>query len=219
MPDFADSRREMVGTQLVSRGIRGERILEAFLRVPRHLFVREEDVDRAHSDHPLSLGYDQTISQPYIVALTLERLDPQPGDKVLEIGTGSGYQTALLAGLCREIFTIERLAPLAKSARARLEALGHSNIQFKVDDGTLGWPDQAPFDRIVVSAASPEIPPALTSQLAVGGKLVIPVGGPGRQDLMVVTRTESGLEKANAGECVFVKLIGQGGWREERPEK
>jgi len=219
MPDFADLRREMVGTQLVSRGIRSERILEAFLRVPRHLFVREEDVDRAHSDHPLPLGFDQTISQPYIVALTLDRLDPQPGDRVLEIGTGSGYQTALLAGLCREVFSIERLAPLAKSARARLEALGYSNIHFKVDDGTLGWPEQAPFDRIAVSAASPEIPAALTSQLAERGKLVIPVGGPGRQDLMVVTRTASGLEKANAGECVFVKLIGQGGWREERPEK
>ena len=219
MPDFADLRREMVGTQLVSRGIRSERVLEAFLRVPRHLFVREEDVDRAHSDHPLPLAHDQTISQPYIVALTLERLDAQPGDRVLEIGTGSGYQTALLAGLAREIFTVERLAPLAKSARARLEALGCTNIRFKVGDGSLGWPEQAPFDRIAVSASSPDIPPALTAQLADGGRLVIPVGGPGRQDLMVVTRTARGLERANAGECVFVKLIGQGGWREERPEK
>ena len=219
MPDFADLRREMVATQLVSRGIRNERVLEAFLRVPRHLFVLEEDVDRAHSDHPLPLGHEQTISQPYIVALTLDRLDAGPTDRVLEIGTGSGYQTALLAGLAREVFTVERLPKLAKSARTRLDALGYENIRFKVDDGTLGWPEHAPFDRIAVSASSPDIPPALATQLAVGGRLVIPVGGPGRQDLIVVTRTARGLEKANAGECVFVKLIGQGGWREERPEK
>lgn len=219
MPDFQDQRRELVATQLVSRGIRNPKVLGAFEKVPRHLFVREEDVDRAYEDHPLPLTLGQTISQPYIVALTLERLDPQPGDRVLEIGTGSGYQTALLAEICREVFTVERLAPLAKSARARLEALGYDRIQYKIDDGTLGWPEKSPFDRIAVSAAGPEIPKALTDQLAPGGRLVIPVGGPGRQDLMVVTRTPAGLEKTNAGECVFVKLIGKGGWREERPEK
>ncbi|MEK7467046.1 MAG: protein-L-isoaspartate(D-aspartate) O-methyltransferase [Planctomycetota bacterium] len=218
MPDFADLRREMVATQIASRGIRSERILDAFLKVPRHLFVREVDVDRAHIDHPLPLDHDQTISQPYIVALTLERLDAQPGDRVLEIGTGSGYQTALLAELAREVLTVERIAPLAKTARARLDALGYTNIRFKVDDGTLGWPGQAPFDRIAVSASSPEIPPALSAQLAVGGRMVIPIGGPGRQDLIVVTRTPGGFEKSNAGECVFVKLIGEGGWRQHRPQ-
>jgi protein-L-isoaspartate(D-aspartate) O-methyltransferase len=217
MPDFADLRRDMVGTQLISRGIRDERVLGAFLKVPRHLFVREEDVDRAHSDHPLPLAHDQTISQPYIVALTLEQLDAQPGDRVLEIGTGSGYQTALLAGLAQEVFTVERIAPLAKSARARLEALGYRNIHYKVDDGTLGWPEEAPFDRIAVSAAAPEIPKALTDQLKVGGRLVIPVGGSTRQELIVVKRTPNGLEKTNAGECVFVKLIGQAGWKSDRP--
>lgn len=219
MPDFGDLRREMVATQIASRGIRNPRILDAFLKVPRHLFVREEDTDRAYSDHPLPLAQGQTISQPFIVALTLDRLDPKPGDRVLEIGTGSGYQTALLAELCREVHTVERLAPLAKTARARLEALGYANVSFHVGDGTLGWPEAAPFDRIAVSAAGPAIPPALTDQLAPGGRLVIPVGGPGRQDLLVVTRTPAGLETSNAGECVFVKLIGQGGWREERPEK
>lgn len=219
MPDFEDMRRELVATQLASRGIRNPRVLDAFLRVPRHLFVREEDVDRAYEDHPLPLTQGQTISQPYIVALTLEHLDPQPADRVLEIGTGSGYQTALLAELCAEVFTVERLAPLAKTARARLEALGYDRIHYKVDDGTLGWPERAPFHRIAVSAAGPEIPSALTDQLSVGGRLVVPVGGPERQHLMVVTRTPAGLEKTNAGECIFVKLIGKGGWREERPEK
>ena len=219
MPDFADQRREMVSNQIADRGIREPEILEAFLQVPRHLFVREDDVDRAYSDHPLPIGLGQTVSQPYIVALSIQKLGLRPEHRVLEIGTGSGYQTALLAELAREVWTVERLPALASPAKSRLDALGYSNIRFLVADGSLGWPDQAPFDRIVVSAAAPSIPSSLTAQLAPGGRLVIPVGGADTQVLTIVTRTDRGLETSNAGECLFVKLYGQGGWREERPEK
>lgn len=218
MRDFLDERREMVSDQLVSRGIRNERIVNAFLKVPRHLFVREDDVDRAYVDHPLAIGHGQTISQPYIVAAGLDALGFENVGKCLEIGTGSGYQTALLAELCGAVWTIERIGALARVARSRLDALGYTNVHFRTGDGTLGWPEEAPFDRIVVSAAAPEVPQQLVAQIAVGGRMVVPVGSAFRQTLTVVTRSEKGPEFSDAGGCVFVKLIGQGGWREERPE-
>jgi len=218
MRDHLDERREMVSDQLAARGISDPRVLQAFLKIPRHLFVREDDVDRAYADHPLAIGHAQTISQPYIVALGLQVLGFLGGEKTLEIGTGSGYQTAVLAELAGSVFTIERIPALARIARSRLDALNYRNVGFRTGDGSLGWPEEAPFDRIVVSAGAPEVPQALVGQLAVGGKMVVPVGSPFRQALTVVTRTEKGMETSDAGGCVFVKLIGQGGWREERPE-
>jgi protein-L-isoaspartate(D-aspartate) O-methyltransferase len=210
-----DRRRDMVTDQLASRNIGDPRVLDAFLRVPRHLFVREDDVDRAYADRPLEIGDGQTISQPYIVALTLQLARIAPAHRVLEIGTGSGYQTALLALLAGEVFTIERIEPLAALARRRLDALGAAGVRFRVGDGTLGWPEAGPFDAIVVSAGGPKVPEALTAQLAPGGRLVIPVGPHGRQELVVVERTQKGLVTTSEGECTFVKLIGEGGWSEK----
>jgi protein-L-isoaspartate(D-aspartate) O-methyltransferase len=217
MSDPGDRRRDMVSDQLAARGIRDARVLDAFLQVPRHLFVREDDVDRAYADRPLDIGSGQTISQPYIVALTLQLARLDPSHRVLEIGTGSGYQTALLSRLARQVFSVERLEPLAALARARLQALGASNVSFRTGDGTLGWPEAAPFDRIVVSAGGPKVPETLLEQLAHGGLLVMPVGPHGRQDLVAVEKTEKGLATTSAGECTFVRLIGEEGWTEEPP--
>jgi protein-L-isoaspartate(D-aspartate) O-methyltransferase len=217
--NFLDLRREMVAEQLASRGVRDPRVLDAFLKAPRHLFVGEDDVDRAYLDRPLPIGHGQTISQPFIVALTLQLARLQGDERVLEIGTGSGYQTFLLSQLAREVYTVERIAALADRARTLLEALGCANVRFRVGDGSLGWPEEAPYEAIVVSAGAPEMPPALKEQLKVGGRLVAPVGGEEQQTLTVLTRTATGWETSNGGPCLFVKLIGEGGWRERRPEE
>ncbi|NUN49877.1 MAG: protein-L-isoaspartate(D-aspartate) O-methyltransferase [Candidatus Brocadiae bacterium] len=212
IPDHEGARRAMAAEQLAARGIRDARILEAFGRVPRHLFVREADTDLACADRPLPIACGQTISQPYIVARTLELLELRPGTRVLEIGTGSGYQTALLAELGCEVWTIERHAALAREAQARLDALGYGGVRFRTGDGTLGWPEAAPFEAIAVSAAAPAVPAAYREQLEEGGRLVIPVGSGDAQRLVLVRRTPSGFETTDAGGVVFVRLIGEQGW-------
>jgi protein-L-isoaspartate(D-aspartate) O-methyltransferase len=175
--------RQMVDSQLRSRGISDPRVLDAMLRVPRHEFVPENHRAEAYEDHPLPIGDGQTISQPYVVALMLELLQLSPTDNVLEVGTGSGYVTALLAELAAQVFSIERHAALATAARNTLAALGYTNIQVFTGDGTLGLPAHAPFDAILVSAAAPNLPPALLSQLRNGGRMIIPVGSPDSQQL------------------------------------
>lgn len=202
----------MVEHQLRSRGIRDARVLQAFREVPRHLFVPPERADEAYDDHPLDIGLGQTISQPYMVALMTEALRLRGGERVLEIGTGSGYQTAILAHLCRCVYTIERLEGLSQRAQATLEQLGLRNIRFRVGDGTLGWPEEAPFDAILVTAAGPSVPPSLEAQLADGGRLVMPVGGWGEQELIALERRGDSFRRENLGGCVFVPLIGREGW-------
>jgi protein-L-isoaspartate(D-aspartate) O-methyltransferase len=180
--------------------------------VPRHLFVEEALVGRAYGDHPLPIGEGQTISQPYMVALMSEALELAGHERVLEIGTGSGYQTAILAELCGKVFTIERLKGLADRAMRRLDELGYYNVLARVGDGSLGWREEAPFDAVVVTAAAPDVPPALLEQLAVKGRLVIPVGDAHTQVLRKCLRDETGVRWTELGGCVFVKLIGQHAW-------
>ena len=178
-PDpFARLRERMVITQIENRGVANPAVLKAMRKVPRHLFVPEEDIDEAYRDHPVPIGYGQTISQPYIVAYMTDVIDPQPHHKVLEIGTGSGYQAAVLAEIVDSVFTIEIIPPLGKTAAKRLQTLGYRNIQVKIADGYYGWEEHAPFDAIVVTAAAEYIPPPLIRQLKDGGKMVIPVGSP-----------------------------------------
>ncbi|MEZ4388130.1 MAG: protein-L-isoaspartate(D-aspartate) O-methyltransferase [Candidatus Krumholzibacteriia bacterium] len=173
---YASARERMVRTQLESRGIANPAVLAAMRTVPRHRFVPADLADQAYQDHPLAIGHDQTISQPYIVALMTEALQPQPTDHVLEIGTGSGYQAAVLAELVAEVYTIEIVAPLAQRAREVLTELGYSSVHVRTGDGFQGWPEQAPFDKIIVTAAPPEVPRPLLDQLAPGGRLVVPEG-------------------------------------------
>ncbi len=209
---YAKERERMVRDQLVARGITDGRVVEAMRRVPRHLMVEEALRFRAYGDHPLPIGEGQTISQPFIVALTCQALSLQGGERVLEIGTGSGYQTAILAELAEKVYTIERIKSLGTRARERLDALGHHNVAGRIADGSLGWPEESPFDAIVVAASSPEVPVPLKEQLTEGGRLVIPIGEANEQDLVRVTkeRGEWKLEKLSA--CVFVKLVGKHGW-------
>jgi len=206
----------MVDSQLRSRGIKDARVLKAMESVPRHLFVDEGLKDQAYSDSPLPIGENQTISQPYIVALMTEALELTGRDKVLEIGTGSGYQTAILAELAERVLSIERIAFLASRARKLIESLNYFNVAIRVGDGTLGWKDEAPFDGILVAAGSPEIPKTLIEQLAVGGRLVIPVGDRSSQQLIRVTRKSGDvkdLKIEDLGGCRFVNLIGEYGWQ------
>lgn len=204
--DFAERRHEMVREQIETRGVRSPRVLAALRKVPRHRFVPEDQVERAYRDGPLPIGYGQTISQPYIVASMTELVDPQPGDTILEIGTGSGYQAAVLAELVAKVYTIEIVPELAERSRALLAELGYENVEVITGDGWKGLPEQAPFDGIVVTAAPAEIPPALVEQLAVGAKLVIPVGR-WDQMLRVVERTEEGLEERGEYPVRFVPLV------------
>jgi len=202
----------MVEAQIVSRGIHDEATLNAFLSVPRHLFVEEALWGQVYNDYPLPIGEGQTISQPYIVALMTQSLGLSSRDRVLEIGTGSGYQTAILAEIAKEVFSVERIEVLAKKADELLKRLGYKNVRIRVDDGTQGWMEQCPFDAIVVAAGSPDIPAPLVDQLADAGRLVIPVGGRASQELVQVTKKGHEVVRRNLGSCRFVKLIGQFAW-------
>ena len=209
---YALPRERMVAEQLQRRGIRDPRVLRAVSRVPRHQFVDEALVGRAYGDHPLPIGEGQTISQPYMVALMSEALELLGHERVLEIGTGCGYQTAVLAELCGKVFSIERLKSLADKATRRLDALGYYNVLVRVGDGSLGWKEEAPFDAVLVTAAAPEVPQALVEQLAPKGRLVLPVGDAYSQTLRRGVREDAGMRWSDLGGCVFVKLIGQQGW-------
>jgi protein-L-isoaspartate(D-aspartate) O-methyltransferase len=200
-------RQRMVISQLRGRGIRDERVLAAMERVPRHEFTGEQDRERAYEDHPLPIGEGQTISQPYIVALMLELLEVSPGARVLEVGTGSGYVTALLAELVAYVVSIERHSLLAERAAELLRRLGYRNITVVVGDGTLGYEPAAPYQAILVSAAAAEVPQALLAQLAEGGRMVIPVGGPEVQQLQVIHRESGGFHTILRETCRFVPLI------------
>ena len=202
----------MVQEQLMNRGIKDPRVLQAMGNVPRDLFVESALADRAYDDEPLPIGDKQTISQPYMVGLMTEALELRGGEKVLEIGSGSGYQTAVLAELCLNVFCVEKIRSLAAQARAVLDKLKYYNVAIHVGDGTLGWSDHAPFDAILIAAGSPSLPEPLVGQLSLGGKLVIPLGSEKSQILKRYRRTPSGLEEDNLGDCRFVKLLGRYGW-------
>ena len=208
----ARERERMVTEQLVKRGIADARVLEAMRRVPRHLFVDEALRDKAYGDHPLPIGEGQTISQPFMVARMSELLRLTGTEKVLEIGTGSGYQAAVLARLASRVCTVERLPKLAARARQTLEAIGASNVWVRTANGTFGWPDEAPFDRIVVTAGGPSVPPPLLDQLAEGGRMIIPVGSEDSQRLQVVDKVGGQVRMTEDSGCVFVKLIGKYAW-------
>jgi len=216
---FVEARREMVAEQLKARGMADPLVLTAMEEVPRHLFVPEAWRHQAYDDCALPIGEGQTISQPYIVAVMTQSLRLRGDEKVLEIGTGSGYQAAILGRLAREVYTIERIGPLAERARALLRALGFDNIHVLLRDGTLGLPEEAPFDRILVTAGAPLIPPPLIEQLAFGGILVAPIGGQEIQELMIVVKEEGGLKLKRGEPCVFVPLIGEAGRAPEPPKR
>jgi protein-L-isoaspartate(D-aspartate) O-methyltransferase len=206
-------RREMVERQLRKRGIRDERVLTAMLNVPRHEFVPPALAAEAYTDRPLPIGHEQTISQPFMVAAMTAALELSGGERALEIGAGSGYQAAVLSLLAREVHTVEMHEDLANDTAERLRRLGYDNVQVHIGDGTLGWPDAAPFEAIVVTAAAPGIPPPLAAQLAEGGRLVIPVGTPDEQRLLRVVKHGDALTERELYHCRFVPLVGQYGWK------
>ncbi len=212
MADWQEQAERMIETQIVVRGLRDDRVLDAMRRVPRHRFVGADLQSQAYEDRPLSIGEGQTISQPLIVALMTLSLQVHPEHRVLEVGTGSGYQAAVLAQLTRHVTSIERHAALADAARTCLAELGISNVTVVVGDGTLGYPAEAPYDRILVTAGAPSVPDTLREQLAPGGRLVIPVGPPSLQHITVVDRHDETFETRTGSPCVFVPLIGQNGW-------
>ncbi len=212
MRDLEQARRRMVSRQLRRRGIEDEHVLEAMGRVQRELFVRQVDRDSAYDDGPLSIGHGQTISQPYMVALICEVAAVRGGDRVLDIGTGSGYQAAVLAELGCHVHTVERIPQLAEHARANLEAAGYARVEVHLGDGSLGLPGAAPFDAVAVAAAAPDFPHALYEQLAVRGRLVVPVGGPKGQRLQLVVRSPEGPAVARSVPCRFVPLVGAQGY-------
>ena len=212
--EFAIARERMVADQLLARGITDPRVLTAMGRVPRHRFVEEALAARAYGDYPLPIGEKQTISQPYMVALMTQALELVGGERVLEVGTGSGYQTAILAELATKVYSVERIRSLADRARAILEELGYYNVLIRVGDGTLGWREEAPFDAVLVTAAAPEVPAPLVEQLKAGGRLVIPVGGSTAQVLKCLVKEPDGLvRESELVGCVFVKLVGEQGWQ------
>lgn len=213
-------REKMVTEQLLGRDIKDKKVLSAFMKVPRHRFVDPAMYQEAYCDFPLSIGKDQTISQPYIVALMVQLLGVIKNDKVLEIGTGSGYETAMLAELAANVFSIERIGELAAKAKKILEEFSYKDIHIKIDDGTLGWEEFTPFDKIIVTASAPDVPKPLLDQLSLGGKMVIPIGPRSTQRLILLEKTEAGqiLKKDICG-CIFVPLIGRYGWKGDNAGK
>jgi len=212
--DDRERRVHMVERQIAARGVRDPRVLEALGDVPRHLFVPADQRPYAYEDRALPIASGQTISQPYIVAIMTELLEPQPHHRVLEIGTGSGYQTAVLSRLSKQVITIERHPELARMAEQVFGLLGLSNVDIRVGDGTEGLPEEAPFDRILVTAGAPSIPESLKAQLADPGRLVLPVGPSGYQHLTVIDRLGNSFEQQEREACVFVPLIGRHGWKQ-----
>ncbi len=213
--EYSSKRQRMVETQLLTRGIKDPRVIAAMRKVPRHLFLDEALWPEAYEDHPVPIGEKQTISQPYIVAVMTEALKLSGTEKILEIGTGSGYQAAILAELAEQVYSIERLPSIAKRARKILDELKYANIVITIGDGTLGWKEHSPYDGIIVTAASPYPPKALLDQLKVGGRLIIPIGDEFTQDLTLYLReSNEDYNKESYGGCRFVKLIGEQGWRE-----
>ena len=210
--DFAWPRERMVQEQIVGRGIDDARVIGALRKIPRHLFVDPGILNRAYNDSALPIGEKQTLSQPYMAAHMTAALRLSGQERALEIGTGSGYQTALLAELCFNVFSVEKLRSLSRKARTLLDRLGYQNIALHVGDGTIGWSEHAPYDAILVAAAAPAAPKPLLEQLAPGGRLVIPVGDEQAQTLLRVTRIPSGFKEEQLGECKFVKLLGKYGW-------
>jgi protein-L-isoaspartate(D-aspartate) O-methyltransferase len=210
--DWAALRQAMIEEQIRKRGISSPRLLEALARVPRHLFVPEELALHAYEDRAIGIGEQQTISQPYMVASMTDYLELQGSERVLEVGAGSGYQAAVLAELAGQVITVEKNVSLADSARARLASLGYGNVRVEIGDGTLGWPDAAPFDAILVAAASPAVPPPLVAQLAEGGRLVIPVGESNKQTLMRIRKRAGEITQEKLFACQFVPLLGRYGW-------
>src|SRR5262245_553825 len=209
---FESLRHRMVEEQLARHGIRDERVLEALRRIPRHLFVPEEASDQAYEDHPVPIGQGQTISQPYMVACMTQALELRGGEKILEIGSGSGYQTAVLKELNADVYTVERLPELSDLARANLERAGFTGVHYRVADGTRGWSEEAPFDRVIVTAGAPTMPVSLVEQLRDGGSMVIPVGGEEEQELLLVRRGNGRVTRERICSCIFVKLWGEEGW-------
>jgi protein-L-isoaspartate(D-aspartate) O-methyltransferase len=213
---YERQREEMVRNQIEARGIKAPKVLAAFRRVPRHLFVSEALRDQAYGDYPLPIGEQQTISQPYIVAEMTQALDLGEDDRVLEIGTGSGYQAAILAQIVYRVYTIERKHSLYLQTRNLFDKLHYHNIVMKYADGTKGWQDESPFDGIIVTAGAPQIPEVLIDQLGEGGRLVVPVGNQNAQELIKVFRDDQDIRQTNLGGCRFVKLVGEYGWKEGR---
>lgn len=204
----------MVEKQLVGRGITDERVLKAMGEIPRHKFLEEALRERSYGDYPIPIGEKQTISQPYMVAIMSEMLNLTGSEKVLEIGSGSGYQTAVLSKLAAQVYSVERIPRLLMKARQTLEEIDIHNVALKIADGTLGWKDYAPYDAILVTAGAPEVPKALLDQLAMGGRMVLPVGDEERQVLHKIVKTKFGIRESIHTQCSFVKLIGQFGWKE-----
>lgn len=212
--DYRIAREKMVKSQLVPRGITDQGVLKAMRRIPRHLFLEEALVGEAYNDHPLPIGHRQTISQPYIVALMTQALELTGKEKTLEIGTGCGYQTAILAELSEKVYTIERIRLLMEEARALLAELNCLNIIFSAFDGTTGWKEYEPYDAVMVTAGAAKIPQPLLEQLADGGRMIIPIGDKTGQELIKITRDKDHYDKKSLGGCRFVDLIGIHGWNE-----
>ena len=211
---YVPARQRMVEKQLVSRGISDPRVLRAMAKVPRHLFLESELWEHAYEDHPLPIGAHQTISQPYILALMVEALELKGSERVLEVGTGSGYAAAVLSELCAEVFTVEVLEELALKSRALLSNLGYKNVSLLMGDGTLGWEEHSPYDAVVISAAAPCIPRPLVEQLKVPGYLVFPIGEEELQTLVRIRKDRAGIREEYLGDCHFVKLTGRYGWED-----
>ena len=212
--DYVQARERMVQEQLVSRGINDPRVLRAMAKVPRHLFLESELWDDAYGDHPLPIGADQTISQPYMVALMAEALGLKGAEKVLEVGTGSGYTAAVLSELGAEVFSVEIVEELALKTRTILSSLGYRSVSILVGDGTLGWEEHSPYDGVVISAAAPGIPRPLLEQLKIPGYLVFPMGEKELQTLVRIRKDKTGIREEYLGECLFVKLRGKYGWED-----